>query len=71
MAAALAELDGGYGTPLHRAARCKQPEGAAADGVRLLLAAGADAATLRRLVVGLRFDLDPKRMSTRDVVHSV
>ena len=45
MAAALAERDiGGRGaTPLERAAMCTQPEGAAADGVRLLLAAGADA----------------------------
>eukprot|EP01045_Picozoa_sp_COSAG04_P013817 COSAG04_NODE_1000_length_8841_cov_5.219973_2_plen_373_part_00 len=45
-AAALAERDDGYGAPLHRAAECKQPEGAAADGVRLLLAAGADATAL-------------------------
>ena len=30
-------------TPLDRAAMCTQPEGAAAEGVRLLLAAGADA----------------------------
>ena len=43
MAAALAEQDGAWGTPLGCAARCKQPEGAAAGGVRLLLAAGADA----------------------------
>ena len=42
MAVALAERDG-YDTPLHRAAICTQPERAAADGVRLLLAAGADA----------------------------
>ena len=42
-AAALAERDGNGHTPLHRAAQCTQPEGAAADGVRLLLAAGADA----------------------------
>ena len=41
VAAALAERDSN-GTPLHYAAECKQPEGAAADGVRLLLAAGAD-----------------------------
>ena len=41
MAAALAERDGR--TPLHNAAMCTQPEGAAAGGVRLLLAAGADA----------------------------
>ena len=34
-------------TPLDRAAMCKQPEGAAADGVRLLLAAGADATAKR------------------------
>ena len=40
--AALAERHN-YNTPLDRAARCTQPEGAAADGVRLLLAAGADA----------------------------
>ena len=49
VAAALAGRDcwgdsgGSFCTPLHRAAVCKQPEGAAADGVRLLLAAGADA----------------------------
>eukprot|EP01045_Picozoa_sp_COSAG04_P048067 COSAG04_NODE_18252_length_447_cov_1.043103_1_plen_83_part_10 len=30
-------------TPLHSAAMCTQPGGAAAGGVRLLLAAGADA----------------------------
>ena len=43
MAAAVADYDGDTYTPLHRAAMCTQPEGAAADGVRLLLAAGADA----------------------------
>ena len=37
------ERDGNGWTLLHRAARCTQPEGAAADGVRLLVAAGADA----------------------------
>eukprot|EP01045_Picozoa_sp_COSAG04_P022305 COSAG04_NODE_2502_length_4005_cov_2.639017_1_plen_186_part_10 len=44
MAAALAERDGSWGgcTPLHRAAMCRQPEGAAAGGVQLLVAAGAD-----------------------------
>eukprot|EP01045_Picozoa_sp_COSAG04_P017567 COSAG04_NODE_1563_length_6327_cov_5.968690_3_plen_326_part_00 len=41
----LAERDnvGNGRTPLHHAAMCKQPEGAAAGGGRLLLAAGADA----------------------------
>ena len=45
MAAALAQRDKhGFGyTPLERAAMCTQPEGAAADGARLLIAAGADA----------------------------
>ena len=43
MGAALAEEDGLQRRPLGRAAMCRQPEGAAADGVRLLLAAGADA----------------------------
>eukprot|EP01045_Picozoa_sp_COSAG04_P028318 COSAG04_NODE_4362_length_2137_cov_1.555937_2_plen_498_part_01 len=33
----------GTWTPLDRAATCTQPQGAAADGTRLLLAAGADA----------------------------
>eukprot|EP01045_Picozoa_sp_COSAG04_P018727 COSAG04_NODE_1754_length_5687_cov_2.326593_11_plen_428_part_01 len=42
VAAALAEREGGP-TPLRSATMCKQPEGAAADGVRLLVAAGADA----------------------------
>ena len=42
VAAALAERVNGF-APLHRAAVCTRPEGAAADGVRLLLAAGADA----------------------------
>eukprot|EP01045_Picozoa_sp_COSAG04_P010789 COSAG04_NODE_670_length_11367_cov_62.932109_6_plen_1225_part_00 len=36
-------MDDSGRTPLHRAAECRQPEGAAAEGVRLLLAAGADA----------------------------
>eukprot|EP01045_Picozoa_sp_COSAG04_P008772 COSAG04_NODE_493_length_13427_cov_20.233118_8_plen_240_part_00 len=47
MAAALAERGGG-GRPLHCAAECRQPEGAAADGVRLLVAAGADATAKSR-----------------------
>ena len=38
----------GWNTPLDYAAECKQPEGAAADGVRLLLAAGADATAKNR-----------------------
>ena len=41
--AALAERDRDGRAPLDHAALCKQPEGAAADGVRLLVAAGADA----------------------------
>ena len=49
MAAALAERDDRGGTPLDRAAECTQPEGAAADGVRLLVAAGADA-TAKNLI---------------------
>eukprot|EP01045_Picozoa_sp_COSAG04_P038165 COSAG04_NODE_10096_length_804_cov_1.486525_1_plen_140_part_01 len=43
MSAALAERDGGGQTPLDRAVMCTRPEGAAAGGVRLLVAAGADA----------------------------
>ena len=43
MAAALPERDGRQCTPLHRAVECTQPEGAAAGGVRLLLAVGAGA----------------------------
>ena len=37
------DADGKGFTPLDRAAVCTQPEGAAAGGVRLLVAAGADA----------------------------
>ena len=43
MAAALAQRDKYGCAPLDHAAMCTQPEGAAADGTRLLLAAGADA----------------------------
>eukprot|EP01043_Picozoa_sp_COSAG02_P118591 COSAG02_NODE_55191_length_292_cov_0.481865_1_plen_65_part_10 len=47
MAAAVNE--GGLGvTPLHHAATCTQPEGAAADGVRLVVAAGAVFLMIRR-----------------------
>eukprot|EP01045_Picozoa_sp_COSAG04_P016995 COSAG04_NODE_1469_length_6591_cov_5.515404_1_plen_1253_part_00 len=51
MTAALAETrrrSGNSYTPLDCAAQCTQPEGAAADGVRLLLAAGADATAKTR-----------------------
>jgi len=48
MAAAVVERDGIGLTPLDRAAMCAQPEGAAAIGTRLLLAAGADAAGKNR-----------------------
>ena len=44
VAAAVAERDGGGLTVLHRAAQCTDPEGAALDGVRLLIAAGANVA---------------------------
>ena len=43
MAAALAAWDRNGWTPLDSAIRCAQPEGAAAEGVRLLVVAGADA----------------------------
>ena len=43
MAAALATRHNSDYTPLHRAVACTQPEGAAANGARLLVAVGADA----------------------------
>jgi len=44
VAAALEEQDDNLRTPLECAAMCKRPEGAAAIGARLIIAAGADAA---------------------------
>ena len=49
LAGSLAEREGVWArTPLDASAHCARPEGAAADGARLLLAAGADAAAADR-----------------------